>query len=38
MALVVSVKVVFNTIRLCAANRDSSDLVMRNFYLYEQFR
>ena len=27
----------FNTIRLCAANIDSSDLAMPNFYWYEQF-
>jgi len=28
---------VFNTIRLCAANIDSTDLAMPNFYWYEQF-
>jgi len=29
--------VVFNTIRLCAANIDSRDLAMPIFYWYEQF-
>ena len=27
----------FNTIGLCAANIDSTDLAMPNFYWYEQF-
>ena len=29
--------IVFNTIRLCAANIDSTDLAMPNFYWYKEF-